>query len=231
MKHVLILTMIIIMLALVGCSDGSANDAGVSENTGQTEETTARTARTIPVMISDHYSYELPGDFTEGEEEFDDIEMNGRFFYGDKGRRQVTSWCVYGFPYPEEIEELKKNGDDVTVEYGKLGEEEMARVTESFTEDGATIYRTLLVWPDDPYVCFISIASDDPDYGDLEDAVRESISKRGPSDPNEPYGAYPDIPSQQEVDQALLQDAENAYNEHIQDLMEQENEMYYPYHY
>lgn len=184
------------------------------------------------IKLTDNYSYKLPDGFDEADEIFDETVSETNCFATPDMTRQIRSWVYDGdFLFPEDVDAMN-DGDDVQIGYGGLYDTAIARVTDKIEEDRKTIYRTLFIWPDGAdRMCFIDLASYNEDYGDFEREIRESIrNSNAPSGTGTYgfYGEYSGVPSDEEIDNAMLQDAQDAYEDYMHDLEEPDYHVY-PY--
>ena len=218
-----------------GCTDATdttntivATDPTVPKETATSEEVVE--SRTV--KLTGNYSYQIPGDYVKAEGTFEENALKAKCFTDSEETIQIKSWIIDGdFLFPDDVEALADD-DDTEIGYGSLYNTAIAKVTDSATdENGASVYRTRYVWPDGPeHTCFIEITSQEKDYGDLVKQIRGSIRNANADADCGPYGFIDDgTPTAEEIDKALLEDAQDAYEEYMWDQMEPEDE--YPYHY
>ena len=226
------------LILFAGCTDATdtTNTTGATEPTETTVSTETATseevARDRTVKLTGNYSYKIPGDFVKTEGTFEANALKAKCFTDSEETIQIKSWIIDGdFLFPDDVEALEGD-DDTEIGYGDLYNTAIAKITDSTTdENGASVYRTRYVWPDGPeHTCFIEITSQDEDYSDLVKQIRGSIRNANADADCGPYGFIEDgTPTEEEIDKALLEDAQDAYEEYMWDQMEPEDE--YPYHY
>ena len=227
-----IMVLIIGALFMTGCVENKSASS-MNEETMNTTENTSEPVESSKIKLTDNYSYKLPEGFVEAEEIFDDTVSETNCFATPDMTKQIRRWVYDGdFLFPDDVEAMNKDGN-VQIGYGGLYDTAIARVTDKTEKNGKTIYRTLFVWPDGAdHMCFIDLASFNEDYNDFEREIRESIRNRNAPSGTGTYGfhgEYPGVPSEEEIDNAMLQDAQEAYQEYLYELENPGDYHVYPF--
>ena len=216
------------LLLLPGCAGDRAEPEETSTaKATETEQTTTVADSRQEIQLSENYSYKLPAGFTETEGEFADFVKSGKCFLSDDENLQIRSWIVDdGFRFPDEVEAMAEE-EGWELGYGGLYDTAIAKATGSIEQGDETFYLTLFVWPDGPDTgCFVEISSPNEVDSDLINEIRASIHcSNAPSDTDTYgfHGEWTDVPSQEEIDHAMLQEAQEAYEDQMEDVYESEH--------
>ena len=222
---------LLISLALLcGCggNDTAANVGASETSESSVQETAGREVADKTIKVSENYSYTLPEEFVEADEPaFEAYDINARFFVADEGERQIRSWANYSGEYRLEDAVEVWQDDGATVEYEQLENAELVVVTNSVKQDSETVYLKLLAWMgESDHACLIEIASFDEDFDDLTDKIKNSIAYH---DSGTVPPGYSGQPSQEEIDNAMLHNAQEAMEKDYEELQRNEYYYYQPY--
>lgn len=223
------------LLLLPGC----AGDSGQSGETSgakatETEQTTAADLRQ-EIQLSENYSYKLPED---AEEETDFEESlgfsNERQFMLNEGNVVVRSFVIRDEEnaFPGLVEYLYEDCENAKIGYKDFFDTAIAVADDELQdENGDVVYRRAYFWPDGGDVlCSLSFTSYSKEevaaagehvLGTVTYANADSMDEFGQYDWEIPPNAEDALtPSQEEIDQAIMQDIQQSMMEAQDDYYE-----------
>lgn len=209
--------------AASGADDGTAVGSGEEKDSNR-------------IYITDQYSYQLPDGFQEVEADFGERFVNQKRFISEDGVYQIRSFSDVqeNFPFPDAVVGMFE-GKDADIDYTEefIFDELLLRVRHSETDShGERFYFTTLLWMDgSDKLCWLEIFSPQREQDELAEQLYGSI---GVDDVDsyigipQPTPNYNPAPSKEELDRAMLEDAQRrAAEQYEQDMQDEAGRMPY----
>jgi len=224
------------LLLLPGCAGDSAQSEETSVATAtETEQPTTTADSRQVIQLSENYSYKLPED---AEEETDFEESQGfsdeRHFMLNGGDIAVRSFVIRDEEnaFPGLVEYLYEDCENAKIGYKDFFDTAIAVADDELQdENGDVVYRRAYFWPDGGDVlCSLSFTSYSKEevaaagehvLGTVTYANADSMDEFGQYDWEIPPNAEDALtPSQEEIDQAIMQDIQQSMMEAQDDYYE-----------
>lgn len=215
-----IVAVLFCMLLLPGCSD----DAAVKEAEQASEQTLETADARIEVILTGNYSYSLPADAEEATSSEKTEDYKNECFYRIKdGAVVVRSFYMKGEElFPGYVEYLFEN-KDVKPGYSNFYDTAIAKAEDTIDDgQGNELYRVSYFWPDGGgTLCSLSFMAYSKEELDVAKTIMKSVKNKSNSnvqDGDAPVGAEEFLtPSQEEIDQMLIEDAQQSTQEYDND--------------
>lgn len=232
-RGIIVFALVCCLLLIPGCS----NDNAWEEPTEETEATEKAAADSIAdeteqwkeIKLTDNYAYRLP----EYSEEITDFEPTDGFvdekrFLLNNGDIEVRSFVIVDEMdiFPGLVEEIYEGVENANIGYRSFFDTAAAAADDVvYDTDGEKIYRRAYFWPDGGNVlCSLSVISYSADDAkaageDLLKAVRYAgVDGAGYQVGDVPPNANELLtPSQEEINQAMMQDIQESMQEYEYD--------------
>ena len=231
-----VMTVCLVMIVIVGIYDINAFK-GQQSSGAKSHENISKTAiakedqskQSVRVPLTDNYIFFIPSDAVPYDIiPEDDGLANEQILKINEGETLIRSFIITDEPgcFPNLVEYFYKDSD-TKVTYSEFFDTSLATAQdETEDSDGRIMYRISYFWPDGTStLCSISVQSYEQGCLNIADQIINSVEYRGEDNHKTEYSNESTeirvdnkghiIPSQEEINEAMMHEVQEAYNEYL----------------